>query len=256
MTATAGVWAEALRWATDAPVEVADTSDGGWEWSASVIVAVVAAVIAAASLVTTFYVGRRSVKAAEDAVRVAMRQTELQDESARAAIAESKRATQVAIEQTDLQRAIAIQARAAVVWADVRPHPDKPEVLYLMVGNTGQSVARDVRVRIDPPIPGISEGPERSRQVQDAARSGIASLVPGRVYEWRLGLVRSIVEPDTEPTVHNLMITWEDERGNPAGETFPIRVSDIWMTDVVARGSLNDVVQAIRSNGTNSGVWR
>lgn len=243
MTATAGVWAGVLRWAADAPVEVnsVDAGGGGWDW-----VPIVAAFISALSLLTTFLVGRKSLKAAQASVRVAVRQTELQDESARAAIAESRRATQVAIEQTELQRANAEEARAAVVWADVRPHPDSPDFLYLSVGNTGSSVARDVRVRIEPPIEGPPKSPERALEVQDAARNGIASLVPGRTYEWRLGNAREIIEANLNHPGVDLVITWVDGNGAHHGETFPVRVTDVWMTAIVTKGSLRDVANAIK----------
>lgn len=273
----AGMLVEVLRWATDAPVEVADTG-GGSDWTPAVWVSMsvgaVSALLAGIALVFAWRSMRASEKSADssrDAVKVASRQTELQSKAAEATIAESQRATEVAIrqtdlqaetaresiaqskrsievaiEQTELQRAIAEESRAAVVWADVRPHPDSPDFLYLSVGNSGLSVAREVRVRIDPPIKGTSDAPERAKEVQDAARSGIASLVPGRTYEWRLGLAREIIQANLDQSGIRLTITWEDERGCTYGDTFPIRVSDVWMTAIVTRGSLKDVANAIK----------
>lgn len=244
----AGVLTEVVTWAaTESPVEVAVADTGGvWEWNASVVVAVVAAVIAAGSLATTFYVGRRSVKAAEDAVAVAMRQTELQDESARAAIAESKRATKAAEEQTILQRAIAVAAEEPVVWADIKRHPEARDNICLFVSNTGRSVARNVRITIDPPLQPGSDDPELTIKSQSAAREGVKSLTPGRTYEWWIGLTREIIDANKNVEHHHVSVSWELGNGGTRGDSFQFSVGDLAATSAVFPGNLAELTAAVR----------
>lgn len=204
----------------------AQASEGGW--TPSVVVAVIAVAVSSILSAAALFYGRRSSLAARESA------------------AESRRATQVAIEQTELQRQIAIEARGAVVWADIRPHPDARDSLFILVGNTGMSVAHDVRVRIEPPLDGGEYFGEVANKVQSAARSGIASLTPGRTFEWRLGDAREILQSNLEVEQHEMVITWADARGDQRRDAFPIRMGDIWTTSIVQKGSLADVAKAIK----------
>lgn len=58
----------------------------------------------------------------------------------------------LAEKQTSLQRRIAEDAASPKVWADVRPARDG-RFVELVIGNSGQTVATDVKVTFSPPLP-------------------------------------------------------------------------------------------------------
>ncbi len=53
-------------------------------------------------------------------------------------------------EQTAIQRQIRIDAAQPYVWADVRSDDESGVLLNLVVGNSGPTVATNVRIKIDP----------------------------------------------------------------------------------------------------------
>ncbi len=120
---------------------------------ASAWVAVVAAVIALASVVVAVLQARSSAQQA----RAAQRQTELQ---------------QKALEE----------AAQPYVWADFRMDAEHGYVLMLVITNEGPTVATDVEVTFDPPLP------PKDRQSGPVGPSGpLRSLPPGRRMSWWIG---------------------------------------------------------------------
>jgi hypothetical protein len=56
-------------------------------------------------------------------------------------------------EQTQLQKNLARAAAEPMLWADIRADDATGQALVLLLGNTGPSIARNVKVTFDPPPP-------------------------------------------------------------------------------------------------------
>ena len=95
--------------------------------------------------------------------------------------------------QTKLQQRMIEDAAQPYVWVDIRPDDRDATFFHLLLKNEGPTVAEDVRVVINPPLPDSwrpsgSVGPRES---------DFASLPPGRIMIWNLGLASDIVATDT-----------------------------------------------------------
>ena len=64
------------------------------------------------------------------------------------AIRPARRSAKASEEQTDIQREIARQSAQPYVWADIQPDRQQGTLIHLIVGNSGPTVARNVRVTI------------------------------------------------------------------------------------------------------------
>jgi hypothetical protein len=94
------------------------------------------------------------------------------------------RQVQIMKQQTALQRDIAESAQQPYVWADVQVRRDA-WMLELVVGNSGPTVATNVRVDIQPPF---ADSPDfHLAQIQGRLRKGLTSLGPGRQWRWTIG---------------------------------------------------------------------
>jgi hypothetical protein len=99
----------------------------------------------------------------------------------------SARAAKTAEEQTKIQQQLRIDAAQPYVWVDVRPDEVTGRLLNLIIGNSGPTVATNVRVKVDPPLPAIDEFKERAEASQAHLADGIKSVAPGRIFAWPLG---------------------------------------------------------------------
>ncbi|TFV66083.1 UNVERIFIED_ORG: hypothetical protein E4P37_07890 [Bacillus sp. AZ43] len=130
---------------------------------ASAIVAVVAAGISLAALAAAIY----------------------QAKSARDQVTEARA-------QTDLQRQMHRDAAQPYVWADVRPDDGHGQLLRVIVENGGPTVARDVRISFNPPLPEVHR---RDRTQFMGLENGISALTPGRRIMWTLGVSFELMSP-------------------------------------------------------------
>jgi hypothetical protein len=74
----------------------------------------------------------------------------------------------------------------------------------LVVGNSGPTVATDVKVTVEPPFPGIEQ--LQGTRAQDRLAEGFKSLPPGRTLGWWLGQGWNVVTKEG-PRVHRITIT-------------------------------------------------
>jgi hypothetical protein len=146
-------------------ITVAHRGGGGSLNWPSLVVSIVAAVIA---LVAVIY----SVKythAAQEATRSGKRSAEA-----------AERAAAAAEKQTEIQLQLRKDAAQPYVWIDVRPDDVTGVLLNLVIGNSGPTIAQNVRAKIDPPLKAIDQLKDRAETAQDLLARGISSLPPGR----------------------------------------------------------------------------
>ncbi len=138
-------------------------TSGGW----AAVTAGAAVLLSLAALIFTI----RSAVASERAAKAA------------------ERAAAAAEAQTEIQRQIQIAAAQPYIWADIREDDSQGVLLDLLIGNSGPTVATNVRARIDPPLPTHRQLEEGAKAQQQLAGQGISALPPGAVIRWHLARV-------------------------------------------------------------------
>lgn len=102
----------------------------------------------------------------------------------------AQRSAEIAAEQYEATLASNREARQPHVWTDLRARDDGA-ILEIVVGNSGPTIARDVRVTFDPTLASTApdDAKEDAREVEARCHEGLGSLPPGRVFKWSLGIV-------------------------------------------------------------------
>ncbi|GGC17910.1 hypothetical protein [Cellulomonas carbonis] len=177
---------------------------GDWITLAAVVVAIVAVVVAIVATVPAW---------------VSLRFT--------------RQAAAAASAQTELQRQVAQEARLPLLWADVRPDEHRLPMMLLVVGNSGPTVARDVRVVIEPRLRAPAKAFNCDR-AQDDAAAGITALPPGRVLSWTIGLGPELLEAQQGIDTFTMTLTGTAADGTPLADSFAFRLEDLRYTDATA----------------------
>ncbi|GGB26319.1 hypothetical protein GCM10011492_15660 [Flexivirga endophytica] len=155
-----------------------------------VAISIFSAGIALVALMVSYRLGSRSARASERSAEAA----------------EASRA----ISQRQLENSVRAQEAALqpYVWADVRPRDDG-QILTLVVGNSGPTVATAVRVIIDPPLEQIvpERMKQRARRVDERLAAGFGSIAPHRTFSWGLGVAHEFFQGSDGPPVPELTIT-------------------------------------------------
>lgn len=138
----------------------------------------------------------------------------------------AQRAVKAAEEQTRVQRELMYQSAQPYVWADIQPDDQQGTMLHLVLGNAGPTVARHVRVFIDPPFPQVSGHIGRSTVAQRRLREGILSLAPGRIIRWSLGIASDLMKDEEDTTVYRVRVMAD----GPYGEIEPVE-TEICLSD-------------------------
>lgn len=151
-------------------------------------------------------------------------------------------------EQTQLQRQLRIDAAQPYVWIDIRPSDEHAQLLILYLGNSGPTVATDVRATFEPAL----EFPDRGRHVEasDQLARGITSLPPGRVMHWQLGVANQQISA-AAPDGYLVRITGTGPFGPLETLEYRLDVGAFRWTLGTAPGTLHGVAVAI-----NKGVER
>lgn len=183
------------------------------------LMAAIAAAVAALAAIAALYYNYKSARAAE-------------------------RAAGAAEEQSQIQRQLRIDAAQPYVWVDVRPDEVTSVILNLVIGNSGPTVATNVRVMIDPPLPAIEQLRDRAQTAQELLADGIKSLPPGRTLVWPLGQGFNILAGDG-PHVHIFTIEAEGPFGSLPSQAYPLDLSDWRGAMHRPAGSLHEVARAI-----------
>lgn len=157
----------------------------------------------------------------------------------------AERAASAAEEQTRIQQQLRLDAAMPYIWADVRPDNESGVILQLVLGNSGPTVATDVRVRIEPPFPNIPQLAE-AVAVQQRLAEGFRSLPPGRTMRWWLGQGFNLLQPEGTQ-VHKLTITATGPFGQRVPElSYELDLSEYRGLDPNPSGSLRVLTEAVK----------
>ena len=154
-------------------------------------------------------------------------------------------AAKAAEEQTRVQRELMYQSAQPYVWADIQPDDQQGTMLHLVLGNAGPTVARNVRVFVDPPFPQLSGRVGGSTAAQRRLREGILSLAPGRIIRWSLGIASDLMKDEEDTTVYRVRVMADGPYGEIEPVETEIRLSD-WRESLDAPGgSLHHIRKSI-----------
>ncbi len=181
---------------------------------------VVVASVAAAAAVTALYFNWRSARAAA-------------------------RAAKAAEDQSEIQRQIRIDAAQPFVWVDIRPDALTGILLNLVVGNSGPTVATNVRVTADPALPRIEQLAERVATAEKLLARGIPSLPPGRTYTWPLGQGFNLISDDA-PQAYTFTVEAEGPFGAIPVMTYVVDLAALKGAMDRPTGSLHELTSAVR----------
>ncbi|MEW6874444.1 hypothetical protein [Trueperella pyogenes] len=163
------------------------------------------------------------------------------------ALKPAQRAAKAAEAQTELQRDLMHQAAQPYVWADIQPDNQQGTMLHLVLGNAGPTVARNVRVVIDPPIPADPNHAESSVVAQRRLREGVLSLAPGRTIRWSLGKGFDLLKDADDKTVYRIRVTAEGPYGEVEPVETEVRLSDWREARDAPDGSLHHIRKEIEN---------
>lgn len=208
-------------------------------------ISIIALVISGFALVFTGWAAGATAKQA----RAAHEQTEIQ----RSQVAAAR-------EQTELQRELARQASQPYAWADIWPDMQQGNVLHVVVGNSGPTVARNVRVTFDPPLPSSEQKSDLVQSVQQVLANGLRSLAPNRVIRWSLGAASDMLASE-EPQVRLVRVEGEGPNGPLPILEMQIDISEWRQARDAPDGSLHHVRGEIKGltnavNGVNKTMRR
>lgn len=163
------------------------------------------------------------------------------------ALRPAQRAARAAEEQSVIQRELMEQEAQPYVWADIQADNKQGHLLHLVLGNAGPTMAKNVRVTIDPPISSRGANSGHGDIAQLRLREGILSLAPGRTIHWSLGLSKKFLENENDEDVYQIIVTGDGPYGQLEPQIFQVRPRD-WRESLDnPDGSLHFVREEIKA---------
>jgi hypothetical protein len=152
-----------------------------------------------------------------------------------------RRSAKASREQTKQQQQAAKDAAQPMVWVDIRGDDGQGERLVLLLGNSGPSIARNVKVVFDPAPPSRVD----IKPILEILKQGIASLPPGRTMKWALGEAHDIGDwhPDN---AYRVRIEAEGPFGAIEPLEYVISVDDLDGSPAEPPGNLHEVAAELR----------
>lgn len=216
--------------------------------SAEAIISVVAVLLSAVSAVVSIAAVRYARKQAQTARRSAAAAVDQaanardQTTAARDQVAAARDQVMAAQRQTEVQEQARRDAAQPYVVVDVEIQPAQGQLLQVVARNLGQTMARDVQVSFDPPLPkklGPDNGPFQ------ALDRGLSYLPPGRSMSWSLGISFRYFEDGTIPPVTQVTVTCIGPFGPVEPLTYGISFEEFRHQSGLAVGNLHRVEQSI-----------
>ena len=147
-----------------------------------------------------------------------------------------RRSAKASREQTKQQKQAAKDAAQPMVWVDVRGDDGQGQALVLLVGNSGPSIARNVKVTFDPAPPSTLD----TKPILEILKQGIASLPPGRTMQWALGAAHNTSDWDPHKA-YRVRIEAEGPFGAIEPLEYVISVDDLHGSRAAPPGNLHAV---------------
>lgn len=146
----------------------------------------------------------------------------------------------VAKRQTALQQRMHEDAAQPFVWADIRPDEEHGFVLALVVRNDGRTVATDVRLTFDKPLPN-----EFADQWDSQALS-LSSIAPGRQLVWWLKPGPAWFSSDL-PRAFTVTIDCNGPFGPAPTLSYVLNINDFGDEQPTKRGSMYAMTKALEA---------
>ncbi|WP_299449636.1 hypothetical protein [uncultured Serinicoccus sp.] len=163
---------------------------------------------------------------------------------AKASVRQAKRSADAAEAQVVGQRESNIAAAQPYVWADVRADDTQGHWLQLMVGNSGPTVAENVRVVFDPPLPFEDRVDSLTGTALQRMQTGMSSLAPGHNLAWVLGASANLLESETAQ-VHSVTIEADGPFGPIPTLEYAINLADFRESQDRPAGTLHKLTRAV-----------
>ena len=200
--------------------------------------AVVVSAVAAAYAASQARSAKQSASAAVDQAGSAREQAT----AARDQVSAARDQVSAAQRQNELQEQARRDAAQPYVVIEVDVHPAQGQLLQVVARNLGQTMARNVRVRFDPPLPkklGSDGGPFL------ALERGLSHLPPGRSMSWSLGVSFDYFEEGTTPPTTQVTVTCTGPFGETEPLSYAVSFEDLRNQSAIATGNLSRVEKSI-----------
>jgi hypothetical protein len=145
--------------------------------------------------------------------------------------------------QTQIQEKIRVAAAQPYIWVDVRADDSQGMLLDLVIGNSGPSVATNIRALIDPPLPTHPQLEESSKAQQQLA-DGISVLPPGAMFRWHLGPGFHLIKEQGEQC-HKITITTDGPEGAIPQLVYVVDLANLRGQPVRPQGNLHLLTKAV-----------
>lgn len=146
--------------------------------------------------------------------------------------------------QTALQRQIHIDGAQPYVFVDFRADVTQAALITVHLANRGPTVATNVRLKWEPQLPGKHAvggdhgDPSLPPQV-------LPSVPPGRVMTWTLGLGERLLNDDTVPRDYIVTVEADGPFGPVEPLTYTLSLDDMSQVLAVPIGSMHKIERAI-----------
>jgi hypothetical protein len=147
-----------------------------------------------------------------------------------------RRSANASREQTKQQKQAAKDATQPMLWVDIRGDDGQGQALLLLLGNSGPSIARNVKVTFDPAPPSTLD----IKPILEILKQGITSLPPGRTMQWALDAAHNTNGWDA-PNAYRVRIEAEGPFGAIEPLEYVISVDDLHGTRAAPPGNLHAV---------------
>ena len=147
-----------------------------------------------------------------------------------------RRSAKASREQAKQQKQAAKDAAQPMLWVDIRGDDGHGQALVLLLGNSGPSIARTVKVTFDPAPPSTLD----IKPILEILKQGIASLAPGRTMQWALGAAHDASDWDAHKALR-VRIEAEGPFGAIEPLEYVISVDDLNASRAAQPGNLHAV---------------
>ena len=152
-----------------------------------------------------------------------------------------RRSAKASREQTKQQKQAAKDAAQPMLWVDIRGDDGQGQALVLLLGNSGPSIARNVKVIFDPAPPATLD----IKPILEILKQGIASVPPGRTMQWVLGAARDAIDSDAH-NAYRVRIEAEGPFGLVEPLEYVLSVDDLDGSRAAPPGNLRTVAAELR----------